>query len=142
MVRIFVASISTISMISTFIVCSIDMICALSGPSINMINTFVVPDSPGGSGTGSVDAADVRSVSEKDLRPLYPENSRIRREFNRMIHELDMNLTAEQVLKTPDILLPAACPDEPVLPPSQLLPVLFHSCISSFKMECRFWHQP
>ncbi len=28
------------------------------------------PDSLGGSGTGSVDAADVRSVSEKDLRPL------------------------------------------------------------------------
>ena len=28
------------------------------------------PDSFGGSGTGSVDAADVRSVSEKDLRPL------------------------------------------------------------------------
>lgn len=37
--------------------------------------------------------------TEQDLRPLYPENSRIRREFNRMIHELDMNLTAEQVLK-------------------------------------------
>ena len=37
--------------------------------------------------------------TEKDLRPLYPENSRIRREFNRMTHELDMNLTAEQVLK-------------------------------------------
>ncbi len=28
------------------------------------------PDSPGGSSTGSVDTADVRSVSEKDLRPL------------------------------------------------------------------------
>ncbi len=28
------------------------------------------PDNPGGSGTGSVDAVDVRSVSEKDLRPL------------------------------------------------------------------------
>lgn len=38
-------------------------------------------------------------ATEKDLRPLYPEDSRIRREFNRMIHELDMNLTAEQVLK-------------------------------------------
>ncbi len=37
--------------------------------------------------------------TEKDLRPLYPEDSRIRREFNRMIHELNMNLTAEQVLK-------------------------------------------
>lgn len=37
--------------------------------------------------------------TEKDLRPLYPEDSRVRREFNRMIHELNMNLTAEQVLK-------------------------------------------
>lgn len=37
--------------------------------------------------------------TEKDLRPLYPKDSRIRREFNRMIHELNMNLTAEQVLK-------------------------------------------
>ncbi len=37
--------------------------------------------------------------TEKDLRPLYPEDSRIRREFNRMIHELNMNLTAGQVLK-------------------------------------------
>ena len=37
--------------------------------------------------------------TEKDLRPLYPKDSRIRREFIRMIHELDMNLTAEQVLK-------------------------------------------
>lgn len=37
--------------------------------------------------------------TEKDLRPLYPEDCRIRREFIRMIHELDMNLTAEQVLK-------------------------------------------
>lgn len=37
--------------------------------------------------------------TEKDLRPLYPGDSRIRREFNRMIHELNMNLTAEQVLK-------------------------------------------
>ena len=34
--------------------------------------------------------------TEKDLRPLYPKDSRIRREFIRMIHELDMNLTAEQ----------------------------------------------
>lgn len=38
-------------------------------------------------------------AAEKDLQPLYPKNSRIRREFNRMIHELDMNQTAEQVLK-------------------------------------------
>lgn len=37
--------------------------------------------------------------TEKDLRPLYLEDSRIRREFKRMIHELNMNLTAEQVLK-------------------------------------------
>ena len=37
--------------------------------------------------------------TEKDLRPLYSKDSRIRREFNRMIHELNMNLTAEQVLK-------------------------------------------
>lgn len=37
--------------------------------------------------------------TEKDLRPLYPEKSRIRSEFGRMIRELDMNLTAEQVLK-------------------------------------------
>lgn len=37
--------------------------------------------------------------TEKDLRPLYSEDSRIRREFKRMIHELNMNLTAEQVLK-------------------------------------------
>ena len=37
--------------------------------------------------------------TEKDLLPLYSKDSRIRREFNRMIHELNMNLTAEQVLK-------------------------------------------
>lgn len=37
--------------------------------------------------------------AEKDLRPLYPENSRIREEFIQMVHKLDMNLTAEQVLK-------------------------------------------
>ena len=42
MIRIFAASISTISMISTFIFCSIGMICAPSGHSIDMINTFVV----------------------------------------------------------------------------------------------------
>lgn len=36
--------------------------------------------------------------TEKDLRPLYQEDSRIRTEFGRMIRELDMNLTAEQVL--------------------------------------------
>lgn len=38
--------------------------------------------------------------TEKDLRPLYQEDSRIRIEFGRMIRELDMNLTAEQVLKS------------------------------------------
>lgn len=36
--------------------------------------------------------------TEKDLRPLYQEDSRIRAEFGRMIRELDMNLTVEQVL--------------------------------------------
>ena len=34
----------------------------------------------------------------RDLRPLYPENSRIMREFRQMIHQLDMNRTVEQVL--------------------------------------------
>lgn len=37
--------------------------------------------------------------TEKDLRTLYPEDSRIIKEFSRMIHELDVNFTAEQVLK-------------------------------------------
>lgn len=37
--------------------------------------------------------------TEKDLRTLYQEDSRILQEFGRMIHELDMNFTAEQVLK-------------------------------------------
>lgn len=37
--------------------------------------------------------------TKKDLQTLYPEDSRIRKEFSRMIHELDMNFTAEQVLK-------------------------------------------
>lgn len=37
--------------------------------------------------------------AEKDLRPLYPKESRIRGEFDQMVHKLDMNLTAEQVLK-------------------------------------------
>lgn len=37
--------------------------------------------------------------TEKDLQTLYLEDSRIRKEFGRMIHELDMNFTAEQVLK-------------------------------------------
>lgn len=37
--------------------------------------------------------------TEKDLRTLYSEDSRILQEFSRMIHELDMNFTAEQVLK-------------------------------------------
>ena len=36
--------------------------------------------------------------TEKELRPLYREGSRIRTEFERMVRELDMNLTAEQVL--------------------------------------------
>lgn len=38
-------------------------------------------------------------TAEKDLHPLYPDGSRIRDEFGRMVHELDMNLTAEQVLR-------------------------------------------
>ncbi len=38
-------------------------------------------------------------ATEKDLRVLYLQDSRILREFSRMIHGLDMNFTAEQVLK-------------------------------------------
>ena len=37
--------------------------------------------------------------AEKDLRTLYPENSRIRKEFERMIRQLEMNLTVEQTLQ-------------------------------------------
>ena len=37
--------------------------------------------------------------TEKDLRPMYLQTSRIREEFERMIHKLDMNMTAEQVLR-------------------------------------------
>lgn len=37
--------------------------------------------------------------TEKDLRTLYSKDSRILKEFSRMIHELDMNFTAEYVLK-------------------------------------------
>lgn len=37
--------------------------------------------------------------TEKDLRPLYPKESRICMEFACMVHALDMNQTAEQVLK-------------------------------------------
>lgn len=37
--------------------------------------------------------------AEKDLHPLYPENSRIRKEFERMVHQMEMNLTAEQILE-------------------------------------------
>ena len=36
--------------------------------------------------------------TKKDLIPLYGESSRIHREFAMMIHQMDMNLTAEQVL--------------------------------------------
>lgn len=39
----------------------------------------------------------IRST-EKDLRTLFKEESRIRAEFEQMIHKLDMNRTAEQVL--------------------------------------------
>lgn len=35
----------------------------------------------------------------KELKPLYLENSRIRAEYGRMVRELDMNLSAEQVLR-------------------------------------------
>lgn len=38
-------------------------------------------------------------TAEKDLHPLYPESSRIREEFRQMVYKLDMNLTAEQVIK-------------------------------------------
>lgn len=36
--------------------------------------------------------------TKKDLLPLHGESSRIHREFSMMIHQMDMNLTAEQVL--------------------------------------------
>lgn len=36
--------------------------------------------------------------TEKDLKKLYPENSRICKEYSRMRYELDMNRTVEQVL--------------------------------------------
>lgn len=36
--------------------------------------------------------------TKKDLLPLYGESSRIHREFSVMIHQMDMNMTAEQVL--------------------------------------------
>lgn len=36
---------------------------------------------------------------ERELRPLYPEDSRIRIEYERIERELDMNLPAEQVLE-------------------------------------------
>lgn len=38
--------------------------------------------------------------TEKELKPLYPEESRIRREYQRMGRELGMNLSAEDVLKS------------------------------------------
>lgn len=34
----------------------------------------------------------------RDIVPLYTENTRIRREYERMTHQLDMNMTAEDVL--------------------------------------------
>lgn len=37
--------------------------------------------------------------AEKELRPMYPQTCRIRDEFERMVHRLDMNMTAEQVLR-------------------------------------------
>lgn len=38
--------------------------------------------------------------TEKELKPLYSENSRIRTEYGRMGRELEMNLPAEQVLRS------------------------------------------
>lgn len=35
----------------------------------------------------------------KDLRPLYKKKNRILNEYARMIHQLDMNMTAEEVMK-------------------------------------------
>lgn len=37
--------------------------------------------------------------AERELRPVYPRSCRIREEFERMVHRLDMNMTVEQVLK-------------------------------------------
>lgn len=37
--------------------------------------------------------------TEKELRPMYPQSCRIRDEFERMVHRLDMNMAAEQVLR-------------------------------------------
>lgn len=37
--------------------------------------------------------------AERELRPMYPQSCRIRDEFERMVRRLDMNMTAEQVLK-------------------------------------------
>lgn len=38
-------------------------------------------------------------ATEKDLQPLYKENARIRKEFTMMVHQLNMNFSAERVLK-------------------------------------------
>lgn len=37
--------------------------------------------------------------AEKELRPIYPQSCRIRAEFERMVHRLDMNMTVEQVMR-------------------------------------------
>ena len=37
--------------------------------------------------------------AEKELRPIYPQSCRIREEFERMVHRLDMNMTVEQVMR-------------------------------------------
>lgn len=37
--------------------------------------------------------------AEKELRPVYPQCCRIREEFERMVHRLDMNMTVEQVMR-------------------------------------------
>jgi len=36
----------------------------------------------------------------KDLERLYPKDSRIGREYRKMVHQLELNFTAEEVLKT------------------------------------------
>lgn len=36
--------------------------------------------------------------ADNDLAPMYGKDTRIRREFERMAHQLDMNMTAEEVL--------------------------------------------
>lgn len=37
--------------------------------------------------------------AEKDLSPMYEENARIRKEFKKMVHQLDMKMTAVSVME-------------------------------------------